>query len=344
MAALALVIAACGSGGETTASEPAVEPSVTPPEAVAEDAPEPPPTPTPAPPTPTPLPVRATIDDLLAQAAPVSLAHAGGDQDAPHSTMFAFKEAVAVGVDVLELDVQLSGDGVVIVHHDATVDGTTDGTGLVLDHSLDQLQALDNAYWFAEECWPCRDLPEDSYLYRGVRSGETSPPAGYTPEDFRIVTFRELVEEFPQMPFDIEIKGEPPEALAVVDVLAPEIAALDVADSVVVVSFSDEVVTAFEAAAPGVETSPGTAELTAWVLADTPLEGHRIVQVPPEFQGLEVVNEEFIALAAEAGVEVWVWPSDAASQENTAFYRQMLDLGADGIIAGRPAAMEAARS
>ncbi len=328
--ALVMAVAACGGGGgDDRVADSVVEPTPTPP------------APTP---TPTPTPTRATIDDLLAQDAPVSLAHAGGDQDAPHSTMFAFEEAVAAGADVLEVDVQLSGDGVVVVHHDATVEGTSDGAGLVLDHTLDELQALDNAYWFAEQCWPCRDLPDSAYLYRGVRTGETPPPPGYTPEDFRIVTFRELVEQFPAMPFDIEIKGDPPEALAVVDALAAEIEALGVADSVVVVSFSDEVVSAFEAVAPGVETSPGTNELTQWVLADMPLEGHRIVQVPPEFQGLEVVNEEFIALAADAGVEVWVWPNDAASQENEAFYRVLLDLGADGIIAGRPAAMEAARS
>ena len=190
---------------------------------------------------------------------------------------------------------------------------------------------------------PCRDLPESSYIYRGVRTGETEPPQGYTPEDFRIVTFQELVDEFPQMPLDIEIKGEVPEALAVVEVLAAEIAEFDLVESVVVVAFDDDVVAAFEAAAPGVETSPGTDELTFWILAGVPLEGHRIVQVPPEFQGLEVVNAEFIAQAAEAGVEVWVWPSDAATQENTDFYRELLDLGADGIIAGRPAAMEAAR-
>ncbi len=291
-----------------------------------------------------PLPERTTIDELLAREGPLSLAHAGGDQEAPHSTMFAFDQAVRAGVDMLEIDVQLTGDGELIVHHDATVDGTTDSTGLVLDLTLAEIQALDNAYWYASECWPCRDLADDAYLFRGVRTGAQPAPAGYSAEDFRVLTMRELVEQFPHMPFDIEIKGDLPGAFAVVDALAAEIKALDLTDNVVVVSFNDEVIAAFEAAAPEVETSPGTNELGFWVLAEVPITGNRIVQVPPFFDGLEVINEEFMARAAEAGLEVWVWPNDARTQENTDFYRELIDLGVDGIIAGRPDAMEAARS
>ena len=41
----------------------------------------------------------------------------------------------------------------------------------------------------------------------------------------------------------------------------------------------------------------------------------------------------------DEGRIVWVWPDDASTQENADFYRLMLDDGADGIIAGRPAAM-----
>lgn len=342
----AVLLGGCSGSDQSATSAPTAEPTLTSP------SPEPDPAITATPPTatseptptatPTPEPARPTIDQLFDLDTPLSLAHAGGDQDAPHSTMFAFKEAVAAGVDILEVDVQLSGDGQLIVHHDATLERTSNGQGLALDLTVAELQTLDNAFWFAEECWPCADLDDSAYLYRGVRTGDRPPPLGYTPDDFAIITFRALAEQFPQMPFDIEIKGELPQALAVIEVLATEIEALNLTESVVVVSFDDAVVAAFEAAAPAVETSPGTDELTFWVLAGVPLEGHRIVQVPPEFEGLEVVNEAFIELAEEAGVEVWVWPNDA-SQENTDFYRRLLDLGADGIITGRPLAMEAAR-
>ena len=64
----------------------------------------------------------ATVEALLALATPINLSHAGGDQAAPHSTMFAFREGVLAGADALEMDVQLTGDGVLIVQHDDTVD------------------------------------------------------------------------------------------------------------------------------------------------------------------------------------------------------------------------------
>ena len=80
-----------------------------------------------------------------------ALAHAGGDLAHPHSTMFAYAESVAEGAEVLELDVQLTADGVLVVQHDETVDKTTEATGPVIDLTLDEIQALDNAYWFSPD-------------------------------------------------------------------------------------------------------------------------------------------------------------------------------------------------
>jgi glycerophosphoryl diester phosphodiesterase len=84
-----------------------------------------------------------TISELLTRR--VVLAHAGGDDDHPHSTPFAFAESVKAGVDVLDLDVRLSADGVLVVYHDDKVDRTTNGTGSVADMTFDQLHALDDA-------------------------------------------------------------------------------------------------------------------------------------------------------------------------------------------------------
>ena len=50
---------------------------------------------------------------------------------------------------MLELDVQLSADGVLVVQHDETVDKTTEATGPVVGQTLAELRALDNAYWFS---------------------------------------------------------------------------------------------------------------------------------------------------------------------------------------------------
>jgi glycerophosphoryl diester phosphodiesterase len=70
-------------------------------------------------------------------------AHRGARREAPENTLPAFELAVAQGADGIELDVQLSADGVVVVMHDEGVDRTTDGNGPVVGHTLAQLQRLD---------------------------------------------------------------------------------------------------------------------------------------------------------------------------------------------------------
>ena len=60
-----------------------------------------------------------------------NLAHAGGDYEAPHSTIFAMRTAVEAGADIIDLDLRLSGDGVIMVQHDDTVDRLTGDTGAV---------------------------------------------------------------------------------------------------------------------------------------------------------------------------------------------------------------------
>lgn len=69
-------------------------------------------------------------------------AHRGGALEAPENTLDAFAHAVSLGVEEVELDIHLSADGVVMVHHDATVDRMTDGSGPLALLSARQLQAL----------------------------------------------------------------------------------------------------------------------------------------------------------------------------------------------------------
>lgn len=75
-------------------------------------------------------------------------AHRGASAIAPENTMAAFRAAEAEGADGIELDVQMSRDGIPIVIHDDTVDRTTDGRGKVGRMSLRQLRALDAGSWF----------------------------------------------------------------------------------------------------------------------------------------------------------------------------------------------------
>ncbi len=291
-----------------------------------------------------PAPEVSTVTDLLALDRPIVAAHAGGDQSSPHSTMFAFREAARAGVDVLEMDVQLTGDGVLIVQHDDTVDRTTERRGTVRDFTLEELQALDNAYWWSSE-WSSRDQPAEAYVWRGVRTGAVEPPPTYTADDFRIETFRSIAQAFPDHILDIEIKvpgtvGDPDDMSFAIEgarVLADEIAALDRTDSVIVVSFNADVIKAFRDFAPDVATSPSVEELLAWFFGTGTFDDQDVVaQVPPDFDGIEVLTPGIIDRVRAEGLEIWVWPNDVAAQENAAYYLEIAQLGLDGIIAGHP--------
>ena len=69
-------------------------------------------------------------------------AHRGGALRWPENSRLAFRNAIALGVDFLELDVHLSRDGELVVIHDPTLDRTTTGTGAVQDRTLAELRAL----------------------------------------------------------------------------------------------------------------------------------------------------------------------------------------------------------
>lgn len=88
---------------------------------------------------------------LESLARPVIFAHRGASAHAPENTIAAFELALAQEADAIELDVKLSADGYVIVHHDATVDRTTNGKGRVKDLSLAELKKLDAGSFFSEK-------------------------------------------------------------------------------------------------------------------------------------------------------------------------------------------------
>ncbi len=76
-------------------------------------------------------------------AEPQFIAHRGGTVYEPENTLSAFRDAVAAGADWIEMDVQRTQDGVLVVIHDETVERTTDGTGNVRDLTFEQIRALD---------------------------------------------------------------------------------------------------------------------------------------------------------------------------------------------------------
>lgn len=81
---------------------------------------------------------------------PKIIGHRGIPHIAPENTMASFTAAVAAGADGLETDVQMTSDGELVLIHDETLDRTTNGTGLVVQHTLRELKALDAGSRFHE--------------------------------------------------------------------------------------------------------------------------------------------------------------------------------------------------
>ena len=75
----------------------------------------------------------------------LNIAHRGFRSKYPENTMLAFKKAVEAGCDGIEFDVHLSKDGEVVIIHDETLERTTNGTGLVSEKTIAELQKLNAA-------------------------------------------------------------------------------------------------------------------------------------------------------------------------------------------------------
>jgi len=113
------------------------------------------------------------------------VAHRGASAEAPENTLPAFARAAALGVDAFEFDVRLTADGAVVVHHDPTLERTTDLTGTVIARTLAQLRATDAGHHFSQD------------------GGATHPFRG---RRVSIPTLDEVLGAFPSMPVLIELK------------------------------------------------------------------------------------------------------------------------------------------
>ncbi len=79
---------------------------------------------------------------------PLVIAHRGASNAAPENTVPALAAAVAAGADAIEIDLQTTADGRVIVFHDESLDRTTNGSGLVAEASYCDVALLDAGSWF----------------------------------------------------------------------------------------------------------------------------------------------------------------------------------------------------
>lgn len=79
------------------------------------------------------------------------IAHRGASAHAPENTLTAVRKARQMGATWIETDVRLTADGQLVMIHDDTLNRTTNGTGAVLQASLDHIKSLDAGSWFSNE-------------------------------------------------------------------------------------------------------------------------------------------------------------------------------------------------
>jgi glycerophosphoryl diester phosphodiesterase len=91
----------------------------------------------------------------------INVAHRGASGYAPEHTMASYELGREVKADYIEIDLQMTKDGVLVAMHDTTVNRTTNGTGSVADLTLEQIKELDAGSWFNERN---PDKAKDEYV------------------------------------------------------------------------------------------------------------------------------------------------------------------------------------
>ena len=209
--------------------------------------------------------------------------------------------------------------------------------------TLAEVQALDAAYDFVPGEGTKTGAPESAYEFRGVRTGDKTPPAGFAAEDFRIPTLDEVMRAYPEIPINIEIKGtgdsDVDSFIHNAELLAAELNRIGRSEGIIVASFNDLALSRFHELAPQIGLAPATGAVAAWKAANAPLpEGTVAFQVPITFGGVGVTDAEFVQRAHAQGYAVHVWLS--GQREAPDVYEQLLDWNVDGVMAAEPTSLE----
>jgi glycerophosphoryl diester phosphodiesterase len=233
-------------------------------------------------------------------------------------------EAGATGI---ELDVHATADGELVVCHDDTVDRTTESSGTIASFTLAELRRLDFSYWWIPGADVTPGRPSGDYPFRGRAPDDSS---------YGIATLREVLEEFPGVVLNLDIKQTAPLVAPYEEALARLLTEYQRTDDVIVASFLDQATDSFRTFAPDIPTSAGTqATAEAWQAVqageDVPASPAVAYQVPERQGEIVVVDERFVAAAHRAGKAVHVW-----TVNDVAAMRRLLALGVDGIISDLP--------
>jgi len=248
-------------------------------------------------------------DHVLLAPGFLNIAHRGGGLLAPEESLEAYRSAAAVGADMLEMDLHATSDGVVVLHHDDTVDRITDGTGKIKELTFAQLRELDAGYAFTPD------------------GGQTYPFRG---QGVRVATFREVLTEFPTAIFSAEIKQSSP---SIVDAVLEILADTGMEDRVILISFYDRVVREIRQKNPRIVTGAATGEMLTFGLLTE--EDAADYEPPcPIFQ-LPDIEPAWLTFLQQFGVKVQIWTINDPVE-----MRAWLDMGVDGVMTDDPALLE----
>jgi len=225
-------------------------------------------------------------------------AHRGASAYAPENTLAAFKKAIELRADWLEMDVQQTSDGRLVVFHDLRLERTTNGHGALRDLSLDEVRQLDAGAWFGAEF-----------------KGEPVP------------TFEEAVALARQAGIRIfpEVK-DPRFYPGIEERMAATLHAYEFEDNTIVQSFDAGSLERLRQVNPRLR-------LAALYTATNPLKGDppaRADVIGPAWE-LVASDRGLVRDAHAAGRQVVVWTVDAPAAT-----KQMIEARVDGIITNRP--------
>ncbi|ANE85826.1 glycerophosphodiester phosphodiesterase [Bacillus cereus] len=148
-----------------------------------------------------------------------NIAHRGASAYAPEHTIAAYQLGQQMNGDYIEIDLQMTKDGHLVAMHDETVNRTTNGTGLVKEHTLEEIKKL-NAGSFFNEKHP--SLAKKDF------------------EDAKVPTLEEIIETFGNgANYYIETKS-PDEYAGMEEKLLEIIKHYEISDNVIIQSFSEE--------------------------------------------------------------------------------------------------------
>lgn len=228
---------------------------------------------------------------------PLNLAHRGASTVAPENTLPAFERALALGADGIELDVQQTRDGALVVIHDETLERTTNGKGYVRSYTLAELKQLDAGAWLAPE-WAGTRIPTVDEVF------DTLPTTAVV---------------------NLELKGVSWKSAGLEAATLALIRRRALWDRVIVSSFNPVALWRLRHAAPQLRL--GLLFAPAMPLPLARAWARHLLPLAALHPMAAMVTPRLIAASHDAGLDVNVWTVNEPAQMRT-----LIDQGVDGII------------